>query len=182
MPIQLRPATTDEYESVGALTLRAYRNGLALHDDDTPYAAELLDAGRRAREAELLVADDDDHPGDLLATVTVCRAGTPWAEIARSDETELRMLAVAVQHQGRGVAHEVMTQLRALADSEGSTLVVSVIDMNAPAHRLYASLGFVRCPDRDWEPSAGIRLQVYRDSRNARRWLCGDVPRRRLKW
>jgi hypothetical protein len=30
-----------------------------------------------------------------------------------------------------------------------------------PAHRIYERLGFVRAPDRDWEPEPGIRLVAY---------------------
>jgi hypothetical protein len=30
------------------------------------------------------------------------------------------------------------------------------------AHRVYGRLGFVRVPDRDWQPMPGIDLLVYR--------------------
>jgi GNAT superfamily N-acetyltransferase len=163
MTLTLREAEPHEVHRVGELTLRSYRDGPSLHDAYGSYAATLLDAGRRAAEAELLVAEDPEQPGQLLATVTVCRQGTPWAEIARPGELELRMLAVAPEHQRRGVATQVMTSLRRRAAAEGLTLVVSVIDMNAPAHALYGSLGFERQPDRDWLPEPTAPLQVYRD-------------------
>lgn len=163
MPLVLRPARPEEYEAAGALTLRAYQGGPALHDSDGPYVSELVDGERRARQAELLVAEDAERPGELVATVTVCPAGTPWAEIARPGEIELRMLAVAPEHRGRGIARELMARLRARAQEEEAVLVVSVIDINAPAHSLYGSLGFERCPDRDWRPTPDILLLVYRD-------------------
>jgi GNAT superfamily N-acetyltransferase len=164
MTLAIRTARPDEYDAVGELTLRAYQGGPALHDSDGPYVAELLDAARRAAEAELLVAEEPDRPGELLATVTVCRAGTPWAEIARPGEIELRMLAVPPEHRGGGVARAVMAAMRTRARAEDAVLVVSVIDFNAPAHALYRSLGFERQPDRDWRPTPEILLQVYRDA------------------
>jgi hypothetical protein len=32
----------------------------------------------------------------------------------------------------------------------------------AAAHRLYARLGFVRVPERDWEPVPGVQLLGFR--------------------
>jgi hypothetical protein len=31
----------------------------------------------------------------------------------------------------------------------------------AAAHRLYASFGFTRLPERDWTPVPGVDLQAY---------------------
>ena len=163
MALVLRAAAPHEVGPVGELTLRSYRDGPALHDAHGSYAASLLDAGPRAEQAELLVAEDEDRPGDLVATVTLCRHGSSWAEVARTGELELRMLAVSPGHRRRGLARAVMTELRARAAAEDLVLVVSVIDVNAPAHALYRSLGFVRQPDRDWLPEPDARLQVYRD-------------------
>lgn len=163
----LREALPDEYEQVGALTLRAYHDGDALGPTVSPYAEELLAAARRAREAQLLVVDDPAAPGGLVATVTVCRPGSPWAEIARAGEIELRMLAVAPEHRGRGVAGEILRRLREQAHREGAVLVVSVIEKNPPAHALYRGLGFVRQPERDWWPNPQVALQVYRDGEPA---------------
>jgi len=163
MALVLRVAAPHEVGRVGELTLQAYRDGPALHDAHGSYAASLVDAGPRAEQAELLVAEDEDRPGELLATVTLCRVGTPWAEIARPGEVELRMLAVSPDRRRRGLARAMMAELRTRAAAESLVLVVSVIDDNGPAHALYRSLGFRRQPDRDWLPEPDARLQVYRD-------------------
>lgn len=163
MALRIRAAAPEEYDAVGALTLRAYQDGEALVDPEGAYTAELRDAGRRAREAELLVVEDDASPGELVATVTVCRLGTPWAEVARDGELELRMLAVAPELRGRGVARAVMHRMRETAEAEGCAIVVSVVEGNAAARALYEGLGFAREPDRDWRPNDRVSLLVYRD-------------------
>ena len=40
-------------------------------------------------------------------------------------------------------------------------VVISVLDENEPAHRLYRKLGFDRAPDRDWSPVPGVNLLAY---------------------
>jgi hypothetical protein len=32
----------------------------------------------------------------------------------------------------------------------------------ASAHRIYERLGFVRTPERDWQPMPGVQLITYR--------------------
>jgi hypothetical protein len=39
-------------------------------------------------------------------------------------------------------------------------VVISVVRGNEGAEQLYRRLGFVREPDRDWEPVPGVFLQV----------------------
>lgn len=163
MDLLLRQARPDEYEAVGSLTLRAYQHGEGMADPESDYTKELRDAERRAREAELLVVEEDAHPGELVATVTVCRPGTAWAEVAHDDELELRMLAVVPELRGQGIAHEVMTRLRETARAEGRVIVVSVVEENVAARALYEGLGFARDPARDWWPTDRVSLLVYRD-------------------
>nr|WP_309505759.1 GNAT family N-acetyltransferase [Streptomyces sp. LP05-1] len=45
--------------------------------------------------------------------------------------------------------------------AEVSRLVVSTRSAMRPARRLWARLGFVRTPDRDWEPLPGVTLLTY---------------------
>jgi ribosomal protein S18 acetylase RimI-like enzyme len=165
MVLHLRAARREELAAVGELTVAAYLAGGALkHGAHDPYTTTLRDTPDRFRHAELLVVVDAADPPTLLATVTACPAGSRWAEIAHDDELELRMLAVDPDHRGQGIATWTVEALRAEARHRGRTIVVSVIDSNRPAHRLYERLGFVRVPERDWEPAPGICLQVRRDA------------------
>ncbi|MGH3798038.1 MAG: GNAT family N-acetyltransferase [Pseudonocardiaceae bacterium] len=155
----VRPVRPDELPEVGRLTLQAYRaDGVVALGGD--YAAELVDAEWRAREAELLVAADPG--GALLGTVTVCPPGSPLREISKPGELEFRMLGVAPQARGRGVGTALVTAVlqRAVELNTHRVVLCSAEEMHA-AHRLYTRLGFVRLPERDWQPTPGFRLLAF---------------------
>ncbi|OLF18805.1 GNAT family N-acetyltransferase [Actinophytocola xanthii] len=158
--IVVRPARPDESSAVGRLTLDAYLADGHLAAE-SPYAAKLADAARRAREAELLVAADAE--GAVLGTVTLAPPGSPWAQVSGPDELEFRMLAVAPAARGRGVG-EVLTRAavdRAVELGLSAVVLSSSLAMRA-AHRLYERLGFHRTPHLDWQPVPGETLITYR--------------------
>ena len=155
----IRPARPQEYAAAGDLTLDAYVDAglIAAHDG---YAAHLKDASRRADEAELLVAVDAEQ--GLLGTVTYCPTGSTYGEIARAEEGEFRMLAVARRARGAGVGEAlVRTCLRRARDEGKVGLALSTATKMETAHRLYERLGFGRDPQRDWTPEPGICLLAY---------------------
>lgn len=155
----VRPARSEEYAVVGELTLAAYTaDGYV--PASSGYGAALLDAHSRAVGAELLVAvDSNDRP---MGTVTVCPPGSPFAEIAKADELEFRMLAVPPAARGRGVGAQLVETVLARARELGLSRVVmcSATGM-ATAHRLYARTGFRRLPDRDWQPVPEVELWAF---------------------
>lgn len=156
---QIRPARSGEYDTVGAITLAAYdADGFVPPGSD--YGSVLLDAAGRAEKAELWVATD--HAGAVVGTVTYCRPGSPYREIAPDDHGEFRMLAVDPAARGTGVGSALtrhcITRSRELG-FRGLTL--SSAKNMAAAHRLYERLGFVRRPDLDWAPIPGVDLIAY---------------------
>lgn len=155
----MRAARPDELDQVGRLTLEAYvADGHANPADS--YASELADASRRARDAELLVAVDPD--GMLLGTVMVCRPGSPLAEVSRPGELEFRMLGVMPEARGRGVGQALVSAVLQQATEIGAHRVVLCSgEQMSVAHRLYARLGFLRMPERDWSPVPGLRLLAF---------------------
>jgi ribosomal protein S18 acetylase RimI-like enzyme len=157
--LTVRPARPDEIEEVGRLALEAYlADGMV--NPAGPYAVELADASRRASDAELLVAVDTE--GMLLGTITVCTPGSPLGELSRPGELEFRMLAVAPGARRRGVGEALVRNVLARATETGAHRVVlcSAAEMRV-AHRLYARLGFIRMPERDWYPLPGVRLLAF---------------------
>ncbi len=155
MALTVRRPREAELDAVGRITVEAYRDdGLIDAGDD--YLTELADAARRHREAEVWVAVDGE---EVLGSVTFCRPGTPFAELARDNEGEFRMLAVASAARRRGVAEALVARCidRSRELGHDAVVICSMREMST-AHRLYERLGFRRLPERDWSPVPGIEL------------------------
>ena len=166
MTYVVRAAQPEEYAAAGALTADAYRADGLLDEHELPvdaaYEQKLLDAVRRAREAELWVVVDTE--GALLGTVTWCPPRSPWRELARADhQAEFRMLAVAPAGRRRGVARALVEACLARARSDKMTeMVLWSHPRMFGAHALYAQLGFVRAYDLDGSPVPGVYLWGFR--------------------
>jgi ribosomal protein S18 acetylase RimI-like enzyme len=158
--VHVRRAREDELPAIGDLTVAAYAEWLEGERD--PYADHLRNAHARFREAELYVAVDGDDK-TLLGTVTLCPEGSSWREIGLADEGEFRMLATAPEARGRGVGG-ALTQfcLDRFREVGAQALVLSTLPEMGAAHRIYARLGFVRTPERDWRPYPETLLITYR--------------------
>lgn len=156
--VTIRPATAEDAEVIGVLTEQVYRDGGFL-DDDEAYVAHLLDGAGRVRDALVLVAELD---GRVVASVTLAEPGTPWAEVSRPDELEVRMLAVAESARRRGIADRLMDEAEAHARRRGlAAVVLSTEPVMAAAHVLYERRGYLRQPERDWDVD-GFPLLAYR--------------------
>ncbi|MFF9167154.1 MULTISPECIES: GNAT family N-acetyltransferase [unclassified Streptomyces] len=153
MDIRIRPADPAEYAVLGEITARAYlHDGLLDFGESDAYLDELRDVARRAAAAQVLVAADDS--GTVLGGVTFVPVGGPMADIARPGEAEIRMLAVAHEARGRGAGEALVRACveRARAVEGCTAVVLSTQRTMRAAHRIYERLGFVRTPERDWNP------------------------------
>lgn len=156
--MEIRQALPAEFGAVGDLTLAAY-----VGDGHIPpgidYVEELRDTEARAVTAEIWVAADDR----VVGAVTWCPLGSPLREVARDDEGEFRMLAVAHEARGRGIGEALVRRCVTRSREEGLTgVALSSLPTMASAHRVYERLGFVRDPDADWSPVPGIDLWAFR--------------------
>ena len=99
----------------------------------------------------------------MLGSVTYAPEPGPLQEIAGPGEAEFRMLSVSPAAQGRGVGEALCREVLDRSRERGLAGVVcsSQSGMTA-AHRLYERLGFERAPERDWSPTAGVTLIVFR--------------------
>ncbi|KMS73832.1 acetyltransferase [Streptomyces viridochromogenes] len=164
MDIAIRQAQPDEYDALGDITARAYlQDGLLDFGERDEYLGELRDVATRAAAAQVLVAVGQ---GRLLGGVTFVPSGGPMADIARSGEAEIRMLAVDHAARGRGVGEALVRACvdRARATEACGRIVLSTQRTMHSAHRIYERLGFVRTPERDWNPVphlVGITLLTY---------------------
>ena len=162
MDVEVRPARAEELEAVGELTARAYLDdGLLDYGEADGYASVLRDARSRAEQSELLVAVDQ-AADEVVGTVTFAPPDSPYAELAGPGEGEFRMLAVRAGSRGHGVGETLVRWCTERARSLGlHRLRLSTKQDMSAAHRLYERLGFIRTPDRDWEPVPGTVLLAY---------------------
>lgn len=159
-PAQIRLARPEETGAVGELTARVYLGGgfIAPH---SAYLDELRDAGRRAEQADLVVAGDP-VTGAVLGAVAFVLPGSTYAELAGEREAEFRMLVVDPAARRRGVGAALVTACVERARAVGcTTLRLSTQTDMIDAHRLYERMGFRRTPDRDWTPVPGVTLLTY---------------------
>ncbi len=157
--VVVRPVSAgDDLEALAELTVAAYAAGGAL-DPAGAYMATLRNTGARAREAQLLVAE---QAGATVGTVTVTPPGSPWAEIGQPSELEFRFLAVAPAAQRRGVGVALVDAVVRMArERADAAVVLSVLESNVAGRALYERLGFARVPERDWVPWTQVSLLVY---------------------
>lgn len=184
LAVTVRIAEPADYPAIARLTVAAYRaDGQLTGEAGRSYAPVLADVAARAGAGELLVAvDQGDQPvaadatgdptrdpaarpatGAVLGSVLFVLPDTPYAELSRPGEAEFRMLAVDPAAQGRGVGEALVRACLDRARQRGArAVVICTRSFSAPAQRLYARLGFVREPARDWSPLPGVELLALR--------------------
>ncbi|MFJ7245411.1 GNAT family N-acetyltransferase [Kitasatospora sp. NPDC098652] len=160
MDYLIRHALPRDLEDAGRITVEAFV-GDGYTKPTSDYVELLRDAGRRSREAELLVAVDGADE-QVLGCVTFAVGGTEWADIATPQEGEIRMLATAAASRGRGVGEALVRACVARSRELGLTgMAFSTRPEMTAAHRVYDRVGFRRTPERDWAPYPGMDLMVY---------------------
>jgi ribosomal protein S18 acetylase RimI-like enzyme len=147
MAIEIRPVRPDEYDAAGRVTADAYRE-FADSDDWERYLRRIADVGRRAEVASVLAAVED---GEILGTLTL--------ELDRRiddddpplppGEAHIRMLGVAPDARGRGVARALLDASFELAREAGRKRIsLHTTQRMRAAQAMYEALGFERLPDR----------------------------------
>jgi ribosomal protein S18 acetylase RimI-like enzyme len=172
--VHIRAVTPEEYLRAGEVVVAAYRALGVAHLLDG-YVEELAAVDRRANEAEVLVAIDDDRDGDsvgdgdrhregrIVGCVTfVADPTSPWAEGLEDGEAGMRMLAVDPAAQRRGTGQLLLGACveRAVTMRRGGLLLHTTPWMTA-AQRLYERNGFVRVEGRDRLPHPDVPLLAY---------------------
>jgi ribosomal protein S18 acetylase RimI-like enzyme len=168
LDIEVRPVRVDEMAAAGEVTTAGYlSDGLLTRADgtvDRTYQARLADTVVRARQADVLVAVERPSSGVVLGTVTWCPPGSPWRELAGTEEQgEFRMLSVAPAGRGRGIGQALVAAcLQRARDAQMREVLLSSLPTMTAAHRLYGRNGFVRDPELDHSPTPGVALWGFR--------------------
>ncbi len=161
MDLAIRAAEPAEYAVLGGIIAEAYLGDDLLDGPQDPYLLKLRAVEQRAAEAEVLVALDAD--GAVLGGVTYAAPGTPWRDIAgrtRPNSDAGRGLRGARTGVGEALVRACVDRARSTAGVRA--LVLSTQPTMLSAHRIYRRLGFLRTPERDWEPVPGLRLMAFR--------------------
>jgi ribosomal protein S18 acetylase RimI-like enzyme len=158
--VSVRLATPADYDAVARFTVDAYRDDGQLATP-TGYEQVLADVATRAKESDLLVAEDEH--GRVLGSVAFVLPGSRYAELSRDGEAEFRMLAVDPSAQRSGAGEALVRACLSRAEAAGATAVmICVRDISHRAQRLYTKLGFQRVPELDWSPVPGVVLLALR--------------------
>lgn len=151
----IRPARAEDLDHVSRISVAAYEAAGQI-TAESPYREALADAASRYRQAQLLVAE---RAGQVVGTVTICPAQSPFSEVGLEDELEFRFLAVDPEHWGTGVADALVRACEdAARDRQARALMICVRDTNTGAATMYARRGFTRVPERDWTPLPEVHL------------------------
>ncbi len=124
------------------------------------------DTAGRAASGAVLVARDGHR---LVGTTSVLRAATPYSQVARPGEAELRLLAVDPSVQGSGLGEAlVRASLETALEWGADALVLDTGARNVRAQSSTERLGFERHRDRDADVESfvhGFALQQRDDVR-----------------
>ena len=160
----IRDARSEERAAVRELTLRAYAEYATIMD---PVSwAELDHAIRSAFDAdvpsECIVAADE---ATLIGTATLYPPHVDaYGDTTRVEDCpEVRLVAVAPEARGRGVARALMEEcIRRARESGATALGLHTSRSLRAAMALYARMGFERWPVSDFQPPWTELVEGYR--------------------
>jgi ribosomal-protein-alanine N-acetyltransferase len=141
---ELRPEDVDRAAALDAL----------LFADSQPWSAQAFLDALAASHHYLAARHGDELVGYGGLAFT---AGPPLPE------AEVHTVAVAPEHQGRGIGRALVRGLLAVADAGRAEVFLEVRTDNEPAHRLYESEGFtVVGLRREYYPVSGADAHTMR--------------------
>jgi len=163
-PFVIRDARPDERAAIGELTLRAYAEYARIMDPVTWAGLEgaihaALDSDA---PAERIVADDH---GTLIGSVMLYPpAAKAYGDmLAELSWPEVRLVSVAPEARGRGVARALMEECFRRARLAGATAIgLHTSRSMSAAMALYTRMGFVRVPEFDHQPPGTELVEAYR--------------------
>jgi ribosomal protein S18 acetylase RimI-like enzyme len=160
----IRDAHADERNAIRELTLRAYAEYATIMDPVTWAGLEgaILAALDSDAPAERIVADDH---GTLIGSVMLYPpAAKAYGDmLAELSWPEVRLVSVAPNARGRGVARALMGEcLRRARNSGAKAIGLHTSRSMEAAMQMYKRMGFVRVPEYDHQPPGTELVEAYR--------------------
>ena len=160
----IRDATDGERAIVRELTLRAYAEYAEIMEPASWSGLSQALAAALASDGpvERIVADDD---GRIVGSAMLYAPETDayGALVSASAAPEIRLVAVAPEARGRGIAKALVEECIRRARSQGAREVgLHTSRSMRAATAMYAALGFVRAPERDFQPPGAELVEGYR--------------------
>jgi GNAT superfamily N-acetyltransferase len=164
--VVVRDARAEDRPSAQAVTLAAYQE----YARDMPavawenYRRNQWETVGNPAPAEHIVAELEGAIAGSVLLLPPVEHVSPVPGVTWSNEwPEVRLLAVAPEARGRGIARVLMAECVQRARSAGfKYLTLHTSDEMQVAGRLYARLGFVRYPELDFAPAEGVLVKGYR--------------------
>jgi ribosomal protein S18 acetylase RimI-like enzyme len=161
---EVRDARADERDSIRALTLRAYAEYATIMEPVTWAGLEQAIHSALASDApaERIVADDH---GTLIGSAMLYPPATKayGNMLAELSWPEVRLVSVAPEARGRGVARALMDECVRRARSAGATAIgLHTSRSMRAAVAMYTRMGFVRVPEFDHRPPGAELVEAYR--------------------
>ena len=160
----IRTGADDERAAIRELTLRSYAEYAEIMDPDSwrGLSQALRDALASDQLVERIVAEDD---GRLVGSAMLYPAETDayGALASRAGAPEIRLVAVAPEARGRGIAKALVEECIRRARAQGASEVgLHTSRSMRAAMAMYANLGFTRAPERDFQPPGAELVEGYR--------------------
>lgn len=159
--LSVRDARADERDAIRDLTLAAYED----------YSAQPFWTGYRRT---LLATLDAEGPVErIVAERAGALVGSVWLYPPQvqayahgpvsASGPEVRLMAVAPSARGQGIGAALLDECERRARRSGATtLGPHTVDVMCAAIHMYERAGFVRAPELDFQPPAGVLVKGYR--------------------
>jgi GNAT superfamily N-acetyltransferase len=162
LDLSIRDARADERDAIRALTLAAYDE----------YRAQPFWAGYRRILLATLDAEEEESVERMVAERAGTLVGSVWLYPPQAKAyahgpvsanwPEVRLMAVAPSARGQGIGAALLRECERRARRSGATMLgLHTQDAMQAAIRLYERAGFVRAPELDFQPPAGVFVKGY---------------------
>jgi ribosomal protein S18 acetylase RimI-like enzyme len=161
---EIRDARDDERGAIRELTLRAYAEYTTIMEPVTWAGLEQAIHAALASDAPVERIVADDH-GTLIGSVMLYPPATKayGNMLAELSWPEVRLVSVAPESRGRGVARALMDECLRRARRTGATAIgLHTSRSMRAATAMYTRMGFVRVPEFDHQPPGAELVEAYR--------------------